>query len=257
MKSDLTHTQGNFTCLPNELCVIFCTMVPHDWIVLEVVVEWGVVVLLTNASTCVINVIRNVTSYYWNVKLYHTHPFSSLFYIEEVKTHMVRKARWTESSMVWSIGSSILIFNDSEITNSSHPGVAYICKYLTPKVNNNMHVPIASNCINTSLSNQEIQVTFNIATLNVFICNPSSHKRKKRAWYDTLLGGTGTTLGILNGIDLETVRSKLAAAGKDSVDALHILGDWSPMLLAPQVAQLSLDRSMVTQLGGLTVLTGD
>lgn len=49
MKSDLTRTQGNYTCLPNDSCVIFSIMVPHDWIVLEVVVKRGVVVLLTNA----------------------------------------------------------------------------------------------------------------------------------------------------------------------------------------------------------------
>lgn len=53
------------------------------------------------------------------------------------------------------------------------------------------------------------------------------------------------------------IRNKLAAAGKDSVDALHIFGDWSPTLLMPQLAQLILDKSMVTQLGDLTVLTRD
>lgn len=171
---------------------------------------------------------------------------------------MRRKAKWIGSSLIWPIDSSILLTNDSEITNSTYFGVAYVCsQYLTPKANNNTHVPIASTCTNTSLSNEEIQVTFNITTPNVFTCNPNSPNRKKKAWYDTLLGGTGTTLGVLNGNDLEIVRNKLAAAGKDSVDALHILGDWSPTLLMPQLAQLNLDKSMVTQLGDLTVLTGD
>ncbi|XP_057711231.1 uncharacterized protein LOC130928552 [Corythoichthys intestinalis] len=58
--------------------------------------------------------------------------------------------------------------------------------------------------------------------------------RRKREWYDTLLGGTGTLLGVSNTIDNEVTRYKLAGTGQGTHDALLKVGMWLPNSIVGQ-----------------------
>ncbi|XP_043533259.1 uncharacterized protein LOC122540961 [Chiloscyllium plagiosum] len=60
------------------------------------------------------------------------------------------------------------------------------------------------------------------------------HKRRRRAWYDTLLGGAGTVMGISNAIDSEVTRTKLSNTGQATSRGLHTIGRWVPSVMMTQ-----------------------
>ncbi|XP_078390921.1 uncharacterized protein LOC144672809 [Cetorhinus maximus] len=59
-------------------------------------------------------------------------------------------------------------------------------------------------------------------------------KRQRRAWYDTLLGGAGTVMGISNAIDSEVTRTKLSSAGQATAQGLYTIGRWMPSAMMTQ-----------------------
>ncbi|XP_078077827.1 uncharacterized protein LOC144499581 [Mustelus asterias] len=62
-----------------------------------------------------------------------------------------------------------------------------------------------------------------------------SGARRRRAWYDTLLGGTGTVLGISNAADNEVTRTMLSDTGYSTSHGLHTVGIWMPTVVKTQV----------------------
>ncbi len=65
--------------------------------------------------------------------------------------------------------------------------------------------------------------------------------RNKQAWYDTLLGETGTGLGVLNTIDKQVTANKLSKVGRYSHNALQKLGRWMPSGIYSQKHQAYWD----------------
>ncbi|XP_023816255.1 uncharacterized protein LOC111948292 [Oryzias latipes] len=64
---------------------------------------------------------------------------------------------------------------------------------------------------------------------------PACHGvHRKRAWYDSLLGGAGTILGLSDTANTEVTRSMLSSAGQDASQALHSVGAWMPTTVLTQ-----------------------
>ncbi|XP_078009453.1 uncharacterized protein LOC144456956 isoform X1 [Phascolarctos cinereus] len=97
---------------------------------------------------------------------------------------------------------------------------------VTPKPPGIIRVP--RSCTNTSILQHKIVFHYNVTFPSLESC-----VRKKRAWYDTLLGGAGTGLGIVNSIDLETLASRLRSAGQDVSQALTVNAQWLPTTILP------------------------
>lgn len=91
----------------------------------------------------------------------------------------------------------------------------------------------------------------NITMPNVKLCKTG---RKKRAWYDTILDGTGTAMGVLNSIDIETMRHRLSTTGEHIGEGFHIIAKWAPVVFDTQIRGLQLENAMVRHLGNVTVL---
>ncbi|XP_068957051.1 uncharacterized protein [Petaurus breviceps papuanus] len=96
----------------------------------------------------------------------------------------------------------------------------------TPESPGIVHVP--KSCTNTSISQHKIVFHYNVTFPPLANC-----VRKKRAWYDTLLGGVGTGLGVVNSVDLEALASRLRSAGQDVSQALTVNVQWLPTTILP------------------------
>lgn len=62
-------------------------------------------------------------------------------------------------------------------------------------------------------------------------CQPKT--RKRRAWYDTLLGGYGSLTGTLNGFDIETLANRMHNLGKLNQEAITLQARWMPTVYIP------------------------
>uniref|UniRef100_A0A3Q3A8X2 Uncharacterized protein n=1 Tax=Kryptolebias marmoratus TaxID=37003 RepID=A0A3Q3A8X2_KRYMA len=61
-----------------------------------------------------------------------------------------------------------------------------------------------------------------------------AHHRKRRSWYDTLLGGSGTLLGLSNTIDGEVTRTMLSNTGQHASEAVYQMEVWMPTTVTTQ-----------------------
>ncbi|XP_057703566.1 uncharacterized protein LOC130922667 [Corythoichthys intestinalis] len=107
--------------------------------------------------------------------------------------------------------------------------------------------PILPSCTYLALEKTHTEIHWIV----LFPPFPTCAARKKPAWYDTLLGGTGTVLGISNTIDGEVTRTMLSNTGSDIAHGLSTVGLWMPTSIAPHeeaaslfLAQLSWDKGM-------------
>ncbi|CAJ0966855.1 unnamed protein product [Ranitomeya imitator] len=79
---------------------------------------------------------------------------------------------------------------------------------------------LPSSCVKVG---RQAQKTIIIANIR-FSPTPVCPSRKRRAWYDALLGGYRAGTGTLNGFDIETLANRMHNAGKNIQDALTIQG---------------------------------
>ncbi|XP_068919915.1 uncharacterized protein [Petaurus breviceps papuanus] len=89
-------------------------------------------------------------------------------------------------------------------------------------------IRVPKSCTNASISQHKIVFHYNVTFPPLANC-----VRRKRAWYDTLLGGAGTGLGIVNSVDLESLASRLRSAGQDVSQALTVNAKWLPTTILP------------------------
>lgn len=68
--------------------------------------------------------------------------------------------------------------------------------------------------------------------------------RRKRAWYDTLLGGYGALTGTLNGFDVETLANRLHSTGSKINDGLTLQVRWMPTIYNPAKISAGVDTIM-------------
>lgn len=99
------------------------------------------------------------------------------------------------------VSQFILCINSTPITNRSLWGqfiwfsIQQPPKDVTPQI-----IRIPRTCTNVSIAAPRRLIHFNISFPILPECN-----RRRRAWYNTLLGGLGTEVGITNSIDLEAL----------------------------------------------------
>ncbi|XP_061668919.1 uncharacterized protein LOC133496874 [Syngnathoides biaculeatus] len=99
--------------------------------------------------------------------------------------------------------------------------------------------PILDTCTHLAQAVVETKIYWTIHFPPIPICN-----RIKRAWYDTLLGGTGTVLGLANTADNEVTRTMLSNTGEHSARALHQIGVWLPKALVGQKENAKLWKTV-------------
>ena len=107
--------------------------------------------------------------------------------------------------------------------------------------------PIVPSCTRLALERQHTEVHWKV----LFPPLPTCNFRRKRAWYDTVLGGAGTILGVSNTIDSEVTRTMLSKTGSDTAHGIQTLGVWLPTSIVPHeeaanlfLEQLNWDRDM-------------
>lgn len=110
-------------------------------------------------------------------------------------------------------------------------------------------VRIPQSCITVGQQYQKHILHFNIS----FPAQPKC--KNKRAWYDTLLGATGTCMGLVNSIDVETLANRLHNTGKDIAQALTNV-QWMPTIMKPHELTLNYDKEFmqlfnISQIGKL------
>ncbi|XP_041064066.1 uncharacterized protein LOC121289097 [Carcharodon carcharias] len=108
-----------------------------------------------------------------------------------------------------------------------------VCDVVTtvPKVHHTHLAPIASTCQAMASTAAQTNVHWQVRLPVIPECNP---KRRRRAWYDTLLGGAGTVMGISNAIDSEVTRTKLSSTGQATAQGLYTIGRWMPSAMMTQ-----------------------
>ncbi|XP_041438795.1 uncharacterized protein LOC121400092 [Xenopus laevis] len=100
---------------------------------------------------------------------------------------------------------------------------------------------LTATCIPVATIGQKIILHINI----VFPAKRSCHNaRRKRAWYDTLLGGYGTLAGTLNSFDIETLANRMHKAGGLTNDAVVWQAKWMPTIWAPLQQQVEIDKNI-------------
>uniref|UniRef100_A0A3P9K8J3 Uncharacterized protein n=1 Tax=Oryzias latipes TaxID=8090 RepID=A0A3P9K8J3_ORYLA len=92
-------------------------------------------------------------------------------------------------------------------------------------------VPVINTCQKLAQQRTHVDVTWTVLLPPIPACHGV---RRKRAWYDTLLGGAGTILGLSNTANTEATRSMLSSAGQDASQALHSVGAWMPTTVLTQ-----------------------
>ncbi|XP_075695314.1 endogenous retrovirus group 3 member 1 Env polyprotein-like [Rhinoderma darwinii] len=113
------------------------------------------------------------------------------------------KERLNSTIVIKETDGIILCMNNSQIRNRRY----FVFLIIILRDSFKPHITVQSleriphTCKSAVTQQQKKNVHFNIS----FPESPSCH-RQKREWYDPLLGGVGTGLGVLNGIQLETVR---------------------------------------------------
>ncbi len=128
----------------------------------------------------------------------------------------------------------LTLFNSTEIHNRSTYGT--VIPWVSKPQHLDRHVvPIPHTCTPVAHDVKHTTVFWTI------LFPPIPKCRNKRAWYDTLLGGTGTGLGVLNTIDKQVIANKLSNVGRYSHDALQKLGRWMPSGIYSQQYQAYWD----------------
>ncbi len=128
----------------------------------------------------------------------------------------------------------LTLLNSTEIHNRSTYGT--IIPWVRKPQHLDRHViPIPHTC--TPVANTVTHTT----VFWTILFPPISKCRNKRAWYDTLLRGTGTGLGVLNTIDKQITANKLSKVGRYSHDALQKIGRWIPSGIYSQKYQAYWD----------------
>lgn len=89
-----------------------------------------------------------------------------------------------------------------------------------------VHVP--HTCSNVSVAANKHLIHFNISFPELPNCN-----RRRRAWYDTLLGGLSSGFGVVNSIDLEALASRLRQTGSDTAKTVTLNTQWLPTSITP------------------------
>ncbi|XP_034038757.1 uncharacterized protein LOC117521545 [Thalassophryne amazonica] len=95
--------------------------------------------------------------------------------------------------------------------------------------------PLIDTCTHLAQATVKTKVYWQITFPNILTC-----RRRRRAWYDTLLGGTGTVLGVSNTVDNEVTRTMLSNTGQYSSQVLHQIGEWLPTALVGQLQNADL-----------------
>ncbi|XP_036590210.1 uncharacterized protein LOC118827963 [Trichosurus vulpecula] len=111
-------------------------------------------------------------------------------------------------------------------------------------------VRVPKSCINASISQHKIVFHYNVTFPPLANC-----VRRKRAWYDTLLGSAGTGLGIVNSVDLEALASRLRSAGQDVSQAVNV--QWLPTTILPHQNTLQYQNQFLQVFNDSTLVNLD
>lgn len=96
-------------------------------------------------------------------------------------------------------------------------------------------MPIVHTCRRMSISQNRRTVIWTVLFPTIPACT-----RWKRAWYDTILGGTGTVLGLDNMIGNEITASKLSSTGTYTRRGMERIAGWMPTSINGQLQNVHL-----------------
>ncbi|XP_051776479.1 uncharacterized protein LOC127526132 [Erpetoichthys calabaricus] len=113
--------------------------------------------------------------------------------------------------------------NATDIINRTIPMLAIAVWARTPITRQSHVEPIIDTCKLVSMTAKRTKVTWQVTFPLLPQC-----KRAKRAWYDTFLGGVGTTLGTLNTVDNEITANKLENVGRHTHKVADQMARWLP-----------------------------
>ncbi|XP_071989630.1 uncharacterized protein [Engystomops pustulosus] len=100
---------------------------------------------------------------------------------------------------------------------------------------------IPSSCVKTGTQSRKTVVSVIVTFPSDAICPV----RRRRAWYDTILGGVGAVTGTLNSFDIETLANRMSNAGKGIQDVLTLQGQWMPTIWRPWNQALGIDAFLL------------
>ena len=115
------------------------------------------------------------------------------------------------------ISAFILCNNETNIKGQGE-WVDYIWHSINNKseINAPQLIWVPHTCSNVSFLANKLFIHFNVS----FPLSPLCTQR--RAWYDTLLGGLWSGIGIANSVDLEVLSSRQQNAGKDIDQSVNL-----------------------------------
>lgn len=132
------------------------------------------------------------------------------------------------------------ICNATEITNRTR--FLYMIK-VVPKIKMKYThiVPLIPTCQRMGIAAQETVVHWTVQFPAVPACE---HRRMKRDWLGTLLGGSGTIMGVSNTIDNQIISSKLSKTGKWAAYGLDKQAKWMPTVTKTMKDSIKVFKEM-------------
>lgn len=123
---------------------------------------------------------------------------------------------------------SVWLCNSTEI--QGRPAFRFFLKVVpNSKVKIAHVVPIIPTCQQMAMGLHHQTVNWKVQFPLIPKC-----KRSKRSWIDTLLGGSGTLLGVSNLVDNQITSAKLSKTGQYTSDGLLKVAKWMPSVVKSQ-----------------------
>uniref|UniRef100_A0A803JQL4 Uncharacterized protein n=1 Tax=Xenopus tropicalis TaxID=8364 RepID=A0A803JQL4_XENTR len=243
----IARQQDNFTCPANQPCIVLNMTTSSS--ILKSHNHIGYLAIPVQRY-CNFSIISNATAFQ-STLLMPSQEYDKPFLVNVY--HDPNSFNWTQNTN-YSLpaGYTLLFTNGTPITNRTWFMIGIVCIISTsPTAHNYSLIPTPDTCVNVTTINKAVKVIFKITTPPIPVCS-TSKSRHKRAWYDTLLGGAGTAMGVLNGVDMEVLRNKLSTAASHLKTAFHVTAQWAPTVVQSQLMQLKLDQEFVKYLGDNT-----
>ncbi|XP_055014226.1 uncharacterized protein LOC129410337 [Boleophthalmus pectinirostris] len=216
----LIRIQDNFTCEANRACITTrvrtkCTLFSYR--------QRGHVIPVVSPD-CIIHISSNVSLCLYNLT--------------------VRQCVERHNGTEWNITVSesdmaVWLVNASAIANRTIYGMKIEVVPATSRPDPAQVVPIPGTCqpLVTGLTKTKVHWTVNFPPF-------PPCPRQKRVWYDTILGGSGTLLGLSNMVDGQITTSKLHYTGQSTSAGLDLVAQWMPTALKGQQQNVRLWKEM-------------
>ncbi|XP_061677232.1 uncharacterized protein LOC133501463 [Syngnathoides biaculeatus] len=156
-------------------------------------------------------------------------------------TKTCNEHNWTRWTITVKETVFFFFFNSTEI--SGRNTFLYLIWVLPGKPNaTRTHIaPVLDTCTHMAQARVKTRVYWEIKFPDIPHCT-----RRRKAWYDTLLGGMGTLYGVANAADNEVTRTMLSNTGQRASEPIHQVGVWLPKAMIGQLENTDVWKKAFT-----------